>query len=149
MENGFIFAQNHGDEPGTDRPDPHLMDQIMEVFSKSSLYRSSNMSMNGKQLSWLQSFYAAMIESNYRCDLLLRHYGSVNHPLIAVADDLRIRSETLLFLMRTAQTLPDFKRIWENGISREQHLDFFRHYFLRILKAKRIIRNILGEKPDK
>ena len=138
-----IFNENHEDEPGKDRPAPYLMNPITDVFSKSSLFQPSNMWVKGRQLTWIESLYQQLRESNYRCDLLIKHYGSVNHPLVVVMDELRMRSEVLIFLVDTAAKHAGMKKVWEKGISHEQHLDILRHYFLRMLKAKRIIRSIL------
>ena len=77
-----VFLEDHEDELGKSRPAPYLMDPIMDIFSKSSLFTPSNMSFKNKRLSWLQSLRYYLRESNYRCDVLIKHYGSFNHPLI-------------------------------------------------------------------
>ena len=139
-----IFREDYEDEPGENRPAPALMDPIMDVFARASLFETSNMTIGGRDVSWLESFSRNLRQTNHECDLLIRHYGGVNHHLVVVIDVLRDRSETLLFLMDFVANYPGARELWEDGISHEQHLDFFRHFFLRVLKARQLTRIILG-----
>ena len=43
-----IFNENHEDEPGKDRPAGYLMNPIIDVFSKSSLFKPSNTWIKGR-----------------------------------------------------------------------------------------------------
>lgn len=143
----IVFSENHNDEIGKNYPSPHIMDQVIYVFLVSPLFLPSNVKTfpESKEISWFQVLYDAIMKSHYKCDLVLKHYGSVNHPIIGVVSELKIRAENQLMIMQATQMHPDIKKLWKNGISDEQHLDFFRYYFLTLVKVNRYIREILKE----
>ena len=137
-----IFQKNIQDEPGETRPTPSELDSIINVFKSVSMFQASNMTSNGKKISWLGNFSYNLKETHYLCDELLKHYGDANHELINTIDELKNRSHTLIFMFEAVATYPGMKDAWKNGIPIDQHMDFIRHYFLRFLKAQRIIREI-------
>jgi len=137
-----IFQKNIQDEPGKTRPAPSELDPIINVFKSVSMFQASNMTSNGKKISWLGSFTDNLRKTYYLCDELLKHYGDANHELINTIDELKNRSHILIFIFETVANYPEMKDVWENGIPTDQHMDFIRHYFLRFFKAQRIIREI-------
>jgi hypothetical protein len=147
-----LFIKGYKIEPGKDIPPPQSLDQIMEVFSKTSFFKPSNTSIfnpsnksiHGKAISWFQKLYQNIKQSKYECDHLLKQYGGMNHSIIMLIDDLRIRSDQLLFLMESAKMIPELFDMWKVGVP-NQHIDFFRHYFLRISRANSMVKEILGD----
>jgi hypothetical protein len=137
-----ILNKDIQDEPGKDHPNHKEIEPIMEVFKSVSVFNTSTMTFNGKKLTWLENMLYDLKNTYYLCDELLKCYGDTNHQLISTIDEIKNRSEELFFILNTAATYPGIKDSYVGGIPREQDLDFIRHYFLRCLKAKRLIHEI-------
>lgn len=125
--------------------DPSLMDPIMDIFSQASWYAPSNMTQKGKKIHWLGLLFYTITDISNECDLIMRDHGNLDHSIIIVVANVRVRAENLLFVIETVATYPDskFKEVWGEGIHLDQYIDFLRYFLLEILKCKRISRNIL------
>ena len=58
---------------------------------------------------------------------------------------MKFRSHQLIFILEAVATYPGMKDVWIDGIPTEQHMDFIRHYYLRMLRVQRLIREILED----
>jgi len=140
-----LFENDFMDEPCTNRPDPSILDPLIELFVHHSWLSSSNMIIEGKNVPWLSGFEWHLIQMHEECDLFLKHYGNVKHPLVNTIDDIRLRAETLLLMIGTCLKKHEYQNqfieLYRNGIPKV-HIEFYRHFYLRIIKAKRLIREI-------
>ena len=140
-----LFKTDFPDEPGKDRPNPSILDPLAIIFAKHPWFTESNMTRNGEKVHWLGSLGWHLIRLRDECESFLEHYGNIKHPLVDAIDDIRIRNETLLMMidacLRKSEYQKQFIDLYRNGIPKV-HIDFYRHLFLRILKAKRLIREI-------
>lgn len=140
-----VFNETHEDESGHDRPDPSVLNPIMDVFSKAAWFDDSNMKFNGQAVSWLGSFNYDLSNTYALCDSMMKEYGSISHPLVSTIRELRNYSDNLIFLTEFVNNQPESRArgLWVNGIDNESHLELCRHFYLRVLKIQRLTRDIL------
>ena len=143
-----LFQDDFPDEPSKDRPDPSILDPLVKLFAQHSWFSASNMTKNGEKVHWLGNLGWHLLQMREKCDLFLRHYGNIKHPLVNTIDNIRLRTETLLFFidacLKSHEYQSQFIELYRKGIPKV-HIEFYRHFYLRVIKAKRLIREIQSE----
>jgi hypothetical protein len=145
-----LFATDFVDKDGTERPDPKVLDTIMGNLMNISFFGTSNVNIQEKQLTWYEAFISDLSQTKAMCTEILQFYSDRDDRLISLVENIRQRAQNLIFLLNTnasSESLKDIYESWNNGIPREQYADFVRHYYLAMLKAKRVIREFTNSAP--
>jgi hypothetical protein len=132
-----VFATRPADLPNTDYPDPALLDELMDVFARSNLKGPSNISIGDQTLSWGDAFTRLLLDVFQECRELLKLFPGRDEALTLVVEDLSSRAETLAGMISTMLHTPHLASHYNGGIP-DQHLTFFRYFFLTILRSLRI-----------
>jgi len=143
-ENGLqnslhVFSEDHPNAPGSDYPDPECVRDIVEVFSRNNLKGPSNVRIGDRQLSWAEAFISTLRRLNQECVQILDRYADRDDALISILEDVQARAHNLAFLISSPFMGPPLDNLYDNGVP-DVHIDFFRHFFLSLVKAHRIIR---------
>ena len=69
-------------------------------------------------------------------NLILQHYGDIDHEVITHLDEIRSRAETLLKMIPSLQHVSGgAKAVFEKGVD-EQWAEFFTYYYLALHKSE-------------
>ena len=140
-----LFNTDFPDQEGKDRPDPKILDPLVILLSNHKWFSASNMERDGQKVNWLWNLGWHLMRLRDECEAFLEHYGNIKSPLVDTIDDIRIRNETLLMAidacLKPSEYQKQFIEIYSDGIPKV-HIEFYRQLFLRVLKAKRLIREI-------
>jgi hypothetical protein len=138
--NSSIFSEDYPDQPGTQFPAPELVETIMQILSTADLNSPSNVQIGDTRLSWTEALRRALIGLSRECDVILDRYADRDEQLIAVVENIQIRSSYLASMIHASITQPSLKGLYDAGIP-DIHADWFRYFLLTVLKAYRVIRN--------
>jgi hypothetical protein len=143
-----VFTEDFPDRLDTGYPDSKHLAKIIEKLGTLSFLEESNMQVGGKPLNWLEMFIFDLNDTNKACNEILLHYSARDDKLIALVEDIREQSEFLIWALQSQLTSPEVYQRWGNGVPQHQYAGFVRHYYLTILKAKRIIREFVPNTPS-
>ncbi len=143
-ENGLqdglhVFLEDHLDAPGSNYPDPECVNEIVDVLSKNNLKGPSNVQIGDKQLNWAEAFVNSLRRLNQECVQILDRYADRDDTLISSLEDVQERAHLLAFLISSPFMGPPLEDLYDHGVP-DVHIDFFRYFFLSLVKAHRIIR---------
>jgi len=150
-----IFHTSHPIEAGHDVPDPKVLDPIINLFKQNSMFAGSVIYTDEKnniymkysnqndpydekleQKSWFEAFLWSLRSVNESLDELLKYYGSTQHEIIRIAEELRLRSMNIHFFLESTTQHENLISLWKNGIPTENRLKEIRYYLLWHLKLK-------------
>lgn len=158
-----LFDGDIDDEPGKERPSPAVLDKLIASFQNHKWFSASNWikigddmlvlpfptkadpSKNEETVTWLGQLGYILLKSHDDSEKLLQHFGNVNHPLVRAIDELRYRSDVLLHMInmcfKEGNYQKEFVKRYKNGIP-DGHIEFYRHFFLRVMRTQRLIKEI-------
>jgi hypothetical protein len=140
MQDGLhVFLEDHSDVPGSNYPDPECVNDIVDVFSKNNLKGPSNTRIGDNRLNWAEAFISGLKRLNQECVQILDRYADRDDALISSLEEVQERAHTLAFLISSPFTAPSLENLYDNGVP-DIHIDFFRYFFLSLVKAHRVIR---------
>lgn len=134
-----IILEDYPDVPGTEYPEPNLVDPILDVLFQNGLKGTSNMTTTDNQeLSWAEAFLYFLKQADQRCESIMDKFADRDEKLIDVIDKVQIRSHGLLSVMNIVN-IPELASLYDKGIH-ENNKEEFRYFFLELLRATRIMR---------
>jgi hypothetical protein len=139
-----IFNEDHEDMIGSNYPDPKLFDSLIDAFKTKSLLAPSNRKHGDHVLSWVEAFILTFDEVAKKCDKILDQYSDRDESLISLVDEVHNRASTLSSMLRIMFSEEKFQGIYDSGLP-ESHIEFYRYFFLTLLKSRRVIRRFGGE----
>ena len=137
-----IFTQNYDDQPSTNYPNTSIVDNIVSVFAKNNLKGVSNIRIGDKPLTWAEAFTSELQDVVHETDKILDQYADRDDRLISLVDEINNRARGLIHMIRSPLLVPELSHFYDDGVP-EVHLNFFRYFFLALLKSHRVIREFL------
>ncbi len=139
-----IFQNDYDDLPGTNYPDPKIVELIVKAFRHHKLSNESNRMQNQKFVPWSESFIIDLKETAFKCEKILDRYADRDDEIISVVEEVQNRANDIAQMIYIMCKIEDFAGRYDNGVI-ENHIEFYRYFFLTIVKARRIIRKFGGE----
>ena len=134
-----LLLEIHQNLPGTDYPDPKILDGFVSTLRHKNLLEKSDRSQGDKPLTWIGSFVIDLTTVNQRSKEILSQFSQQDGELVAVAEELSNRSQQLLFWFQTVDSFPDHGVSFYKDGTNAQMADFIRYYCLTLMKAHGVI----------
>ena len=99
---------------------------------------------NQKFVPWSESFIIDLKETAFKCEKILDRYADRDDEIISVVEEVQNRANDIAQMIYIMCKIEDFAGRYDNGVI-ENHIEFYRYFFLTIVKARRIIRKFGGE----
>ncbi len=134
-----VLGGIYPDMPGTNYPDPKLLDSIIGKLRKTNFLGKSDTEQNHIPLTWVGSFHKDLVKVHAQSQEIVTQFNQQDGRLIELAEQISNSSNNLGVIFQTVDVTELRTSYYANGLP-EQPAEFFRYYFLILMKTHRVIR---------